>query len=112
MAKLTLNDANHLLFQIKQGEWRSDVRREWEHKPRSGCAYRLKRNGVSLWVANGLYCLRLSDDGYSYQFIEIPMYLKFYLWFWGVREFVKSEIKAFNKADAERDYKALSSKFK
>ncbi len=111
MGKLTLNDANRLLAQIKQGEWRSDVRCEWDHKPQSGTAYTLKRNGVSLWVGNGIFFLRLSDCGYENKFIEISTALKVYLWFFGVRNFVKSEIKAFNKSDAQRDYQALSSKF-
>lgn len=110
MSKLTFNDAKRILSQIKKNEWDSDVRREWNHEPQSGKVYQLTRNGVSLWVANGVGFLCLSDTKIINKFITIPMHLRLYLWFGGVGKYVKQEIKVFNKIDAERDYKYLYSK--
>lgn len=107
MSRLTIKDATRILVQINRGEWKCDARREWDHKPQSGKVYTLKRNGVKLWVSNGLCFLRIESRDGTNRFIEIPFYLKVYLWFFGVGDFVASEIKAFNKRDAEKDYRSL-----
>lgn len=107
MGKLTIKDATRILVQINRGEWKSDARREWDHNPQSGKVYTLNRNGVNLWVANGLLFLRMESRDGTNRFIEIPFYLKVYLWFFGVGDFVASETKAFNKIDAEKDYNSL-----
>lgn len=109
---MKLSDATRILAQIKMGEWKSDARREWEHNPQSGKVFTLNRNGVFLWVANGLLCLRIESRDNMKQFVEIPFYIKLYLWLFGVGRFVASEVKAFNKMDAERDYKSLSERMK
>ncbi len=107
MSKLKIKDATRILVQIRNGEWKSDARREWDHKPQSGKVYCLKRNGVNLWVANGLLFLRIESRDGTNRFIGIPFYIKVYLWFFGVGDFVASEIKAFNKLDAQKDYESL-----
>ena len=111
MSKLTVQDAKRILDQINAGEWIPDTRREWSHCPQSGKVYTLKRNEVQLWVSSGLLHLRV-EAGVGDNFIEIPFHLKVYLWFFGVGDFVASEVKRFNKNDADRDYKYLSERMK
>ena len=112
MSKLTMKDATRILNQIKNGEWIANVRREWDHTPQSGKVYALERNGVSLWVSNGIGFLRVNGESFENKFIKIPLHIKIYLWFFGVRSFVSSQVKEFNKNDAAKDYNCLSDRMK
>ncbi len=103
--------AKNVLDQLKKGEWKPQFNCEY---PDGNCdidIHYINRNGVSLRVASGLFYLKFSnDDTRKNIFIEIPIHLKAYIWFFGLSKFIRKSKKDFEREDKKKDYENLRKK--
>lgn len=98
---MNFKQAKKIVNQINNGEWSAN-----DKFTQGGLNdfYEIRKNDVFIWVANGPrhFYIRTMQT-----YIEPPLYIKYYMWFFGISKFVRNEKNRLENEKQAKIYKQL-----